>query len=79
MKRCASKNAGPRKGWIEGSHIDWRRKRVPTKMLGPKGVDLGRSHIGWGGERNIVYKDVKLFPSRRVLRTLMLYLNRFFE
>ena len=36
----ASKDAGPRRGWIV------------------------RSHIGWGGERNILYKGVETSPSR---------------
>ena len=32
-----------------------------------KGV-VGRSHIGWGGERSILYKCVKTSPSRSVLK-----------
>ena len=29
-----------------------------------------RSHIGWGGERNILIRVWKSLPSRRVLKTL---------
>ena len=29
-----------------------------------------RSHIGWGGERNIPYKVWKPLPSRSILKTL---------
>ena len=25
-RQCASKDARPRRGWIGGSHIDWRRE-----------------------------------------------------
>ena len=35
---CANKDTGPRKGWIGGSHINWRRERVPVKTLGPEGI-----------------------------------------
>ena len=61
-RRCASKDVGPRRGWIGRSHIDWRKERVPTKTLDPEGVWIVRSHIGWGGERNIFYKSVETFP-----------------
>ena len=37
MRWCASNDVGSRKGWIGGSHIDWRRERVSAKMLGPEG------------------------------------------
>ena len=45
---CASKDAGPRR-WVDlvGSHIDWRKERVPTRILGPEGEWIVRSHIGW--------------------------------
>ena len=29
---------------------------MPMRMLGPK----KRSHIGWGGKRNILYKGVEI-------------------
>ena len=41
MRLCASKDAGPQRGWIGGSHIDWRRERVPAMTLGPEGHGLG--------------------------------------
>ena len=37
ISRCASKDIEPQKGWIGGSHIDWRRERVPASTLGPEG------------------------------------------
>ena len=37
-RQCASKDAGPRRGWIV------------------------RSHIGWGGERDILYYGMKTSP-----------------
>ena len=38
MRRYASKDADPERGWIWwGSHIDWRKERVPARTLGPKG------------------------------------------
>ena len=51
---CANKDAGPLVGWIRGSHVDWRRERVPARTLEPEGGWIVRSHIGWGGERSIV-------------------------
>ena len=47
------------KGVDWGSHIDWRMERVPARTLGPKGGWIVRSHIGWGGERNILHKGVE--------------------
>ena len=57
-------------GGFGGSHIDWRKERVPARTLGPKEGWIVRSHIGWGGERNTLYKGVGPLPSRRVLKTL---------
>ena len=37
-------------------------QRVPTKTLDPEGEWIVRSHIGWGGERNIFYKGVETSP-----------------
>ena len=37
-RQCFSKDAGPReREWIRESHIDWRRERVPARMLGLAG------------------------------------------
>ena len=33
-----------------GSHIDWRKERVPARMLSPEWGWIVMSHIGWGGE-----------------------------
>ena len=38
------------------SHIDWIRERVPARTLDPEGGQIVRFHIGWGEERNILYK-----------------------
>ena len=35
-EQCASKDAGPQRGWIGGSYINWRRERVPARTLGPE-------------------------------------------
>ena len=43
---------------------------MPARMLGPEAGWIVRSHIGWGGERSILYKGVKPLPSRRVLKIL---------
>ena len=32
---------------------------MPARTLGPKGGWIVRSHIGWKGERNILYKGVE--------------------
>ena len=68
MKRCASKDVGPRRGWIGGSHIDWRSERVPARTLGPEEGWIVRSHIGWGGVRNILYKGVEASPMQTRLK-----------
>ena len=45
MRRCASKDAGlNRGGFGGGSHVDWKKERVPAKTLGPKGVDCDVPH-----------------------------------
>ena len=73
---CASKEAEPQREWTRGS-VPARtlggggmggptsiveRERVPTRTLGLEGGWIVRSQIGWGGERNILYKDVKTSP-----------------
>ena len=40
MRRCATKDAGPRMGWIGESHIDWRRERVSARTLSLEGGGL---------------------------------------
>ena len=44
------------------SHIDWKRERVPARLLDLEGGWIVRFHIGWGGERNILYKGVETSP-----------------
>ena len=43
----------------EGNDIDGRWERVTARMLGFEGEWIVRSHISWGGERNILYKGVE--------------------
>ena len=58
-RRCASKDVGPPKGGgsgLGGSYIDWRRERASAKTLGSERGWIEISHIGWGGEQNILFK-----------------------
>ena len=43
---------------------------MPARMLGPEGGWIVRSHISWGGERNVLYKGVEPLSSRQVLKTM---------
>ena len=47
--------------WIggEGPTLIGKRELVPVRTLGPEREWIVRSHIGWGGERNNVYKGVE--------------------
>ena len=48
--RCASKDAGSRRGWIWWrSHTDWRKERVPARTLALKVVNCDVPH--WLGRR----------------------------
>ena len=58
----ASKDVGPRRGWIVRSHVDWRGEQVSARMLGSEGGWIVRSHISWRRERNILYKGVETSP-----------------
>ena len=42
--RCVSEDAEPRRGWIVRFHIDLIEERVPTRTLGPGGVDCEIPH-----------------------------------
>ena len=35
---------------------------MPARTLGPKGGWIMRSHIGWRGKRNILYKGMETSP-----------------
>ena len=68
-RRSANKDVGSRWGWIEG-HIDWRMEQVPARTLDPEDWWIVRSHIDWGGERNIFFIKVwKLYLADNVLKT----------
>ena len=43
---------------------------MSARTLDPEGEWIVRSHVGWGGERIIVYKGVETSPNRHVLKTL---------
>ena len=43
---------------------------MPAMTLSPERRWIVRSHIGWGGVRNILYKGVKTSSSIRILKTL---------
>ena len=66
MRQCANKD----EGWIEGSHIDWKREQVPVKTLHP-GVDCW-DPTSVGEENKAFFISVwKPLPSWRVLKTLL--------
>ena len=69
-RQCFSKDTGPEREWIKGSHIDWRRERVPARMLGLKGGGLW--DLTSVGEKNETFfiRVWKPLPIRRVLKTL---------
>ena len=58
-RRCASKDTGLEGGGLGVPH---RLEKGPSsaRTLGPEGGWIGRSHIGWRGERNILYKGVEI-------------------
>ena len=43
---------------------------MPMRTLGLEGEWIVRSHIGWGGERNTLYKGVETFPSQTRFKNL---------
>ena len=44
-------------------HIDWRGEQVQARTQGLEGRGwIVRSHIGWGGKQNILYKGVETSP-----------------
>ena len=55
-------------GVLLGDGNECQRGRWPRK--GEGGGWIVRSHIGWGGERNIFIRVWKPLPSRHVLKTL---------
>ena len=60
-RRCANMDAGPRRevDWGIPHQLKKGTSRVPVKTLDPEErcfVNGFWSHIGWGGERNIIYK-----------------------
>ena len=52
--QCATEDAEHRRGWTAGG--------VPKRTLSPEGGWIVRSHIGWRGERSILYKGVETSP-----------------
>ena len=59
------------KGWIEGSHIDWRRERVSAMTLDSRRGWLVRSHVGLEENETFFIRVWKPpLSSTRVLKTL---------
>ena len=61
-RRCVSEEAEPRRGVDWEVHINLRSERVSARMLGLEEEWIVRSHVGWGGDRNIFYKGVETSP-----------------
>ena len=61
MRRCVSNDAGPEGVWFgRGPTSIGQRNKCQRGRWSPKGGGwIVRSHTGWGGERNTLYKDVK--------------------
>ena len=60
-RRCASKDDGPEEGGLGVSHR-LEKGTSAREDVGPQRGWIVRSHVGWGGERNILYKGVKPSP-----------------
>ena len=60
----ASKDTGPRRGWIGGGGgpTSIGEGNSASEDAGPLRGWIVRSHIGWRGEPNILYKGVKTSP-----------------
>ena len=43
---------------------------MPVRTLGPEGGWIVRSHIDWGGERNILYKGMETSPYQTCFKNL---------
>ena len=65
MRWCASKDAGPQVGGL-GSHINWRRERMPARTLGSEGGWSVRSHIG----ETFFIRAWNALPNICILKTL---------
>ena len=45
--------------WIwQGSHINWKKDKVPARTLDPRGW-IVMSHVSWGGEQSLEGKFKK--------------------
>ena len=69
-RQRANKDAGPQRGWIGRSHIDWRKEWMPARTLGLKEGWIVRSHIDWEENKTFFIMVWKPLPSRHVLKTL---------
>ena len=66
----ARKDAGPRREVdLEIPHL-LEKGTSASKVAELQGEEVDCDYVGWRGERNIIYKDLKLLPSRRILKTL---------
>ena len=57
----STRTLGLKGEWIEGSHIDLRRERVPGRTLGLEGGGLC-DPTSIGEEQSILYKCVEISP-----------------
>ena len=65
-----ARTLGPKWGWIGGSHIDWRRKQVLARTLGPEGGGLwDPTSVGEDNETFFI-RVWKPLTSGHVLKTL---------
>ena len=62
MRQCASKDAGPRIGEDWGVPHRLENGTSAYEDIGHQSGWIVRSHVGWGGERNILYKGVENSP-----------------
>ena len=53
-RRCDNKDAGPRRGWIGGSHFDWRNEMSVSEDAEIRREWIVRFHIDWRGKQNIL-------------------------
>ena len=62
MRRCASKDAGPRRGVDVAVPHRLEEGNSASEDTDPEWEWIVMSHISWGGEQNTIYKGVETFP-----------------
>ena len=69
-RRCASKDAGLRRGVDWGVPHRLEKGTSASEDAGPRRGWIVRSYIGWGGERNILYKCMETPPLQTRFKNL---------